>query len=416
MYRNRWTLSIALVALAFSFSAGLATGLSERVYNLAKAQVQMVPSTTITNSTTGGAPKDIDFSQFWDAWQVLEENFVQTHASGTLPTAQERMWGAISGLAESYGDPYTVFLPPEDAQAFEEEIRGSFSGVGMELGQRDGVLTVVAPLKGTPAERAGVRSGDTVLSIDGVPSSDMAVEQAVKRIRGEKGTTVTLTLGRAGESKPIEVKIVRDTISVPIIESYKRTDGIFVIELYSFSQTSDLLFRQALREFFESGATKLILDLRGNPGGYLESAVEMSSFFLPVGDPIVTEDFGGSRENSVHRSYGYNVFANKKLTMAVLVNQGSASASEILAGALQQHGVATLVGERTFGKGSVQQLVSLGGGAELKITIARWLTPNGTSISDGGLTPDIPAVRTVDDIQKGKDPQMDAAITWFATQ
>lgn len=419
MHANRKILGIALVALVFSFSAGLATGLSERVYNLAKAQVQILPgssSVTITNVAQTGAPEGVDFTQFWEAWQVLEENFVQTQASSTIPTAQERMWGAIQGLADSYGDPYTVFLPPEDAKAFEEDISGSFSGVGMELGEREGLLTVVAPLKGTPAERAGVRSGDTVLAIDGVPSAEMAVEQAVKRIRGPKGTSVTLTLGRKGESKPLEITIVRDTISVPIIETYKRADGIFVIELYSFSQTSDFLFRQALREFFESGATKLVLDLRGNPGGYLESAVEMSSFFLPVGDPVVTEDFGGSRTNTVHRSYGYNVFANKKLTMAVLINQGSASASEILAGALRQHGVAKLVGERTFGKGSVQQLVSLGGGAELKITIARWLTPNGSSISDGGLTPDILATRTVDDIQAGKDPQMDAAVAWLATQ
>ena len=171
-----------------------------------------------------------------------------------------------------------------------------------------------------------------------------------------------------------------------------------------------------MREFAQSGATKLIFDLRGNPGGYLESAVQMASFFLPVGDVVVTEDYKGKRDNIAHRSVGYNVFANKKLEMAILVDQGSASASEILAGALQQHNIAKLVGIRTFGKGSVQELIELGGGAELKVTIARWLTPNGTSISDGGLTPDVEAARTVEDVKAQKDPQLEAAVNWLKSR
>ena len=184
--------------------------------------------------------------------------------------------------------------------------------------------------------------------------------------------------------------------------------------MYSFSENSADLFRDALRQFVQSGDTKLLLDLRGNPGGYLDAAVSMASYFLPVGSVVVTEDFKGKQESVARRSFGYNIFSgNKNFKMAILADQGSASASEILAGALQQHNVAKLFGTRTFGKGSVQQLMDLGGGAEIKITIARWLTPNGTSISDGGLWPDISATRNNVDITAGRDPQTDVAVIYL---
>jgi carboxyl-terminal processing protease len=392
-------------ALALAFGAGLFTGVSEWQGSRAAAQTSI---TTVT-------PTNVDLGQFWTVWNILNSNFVQVHASTTIPTDQEKLYGAIEGLVASYGDPYTVFLPPSDAQVFNDDISGSFGGVGMEMGQKDGAIVVIAPLKDSPAQAAGVHSGDIVAAIDGTSTDGMIVDDAVKLIRGRKGTPVTLTLLRQGEARPLTVTIVRDTISVPIIDT-SNEGGVFTISLYSFSQNSADLFRDALRKFFLSGDTKLILDLRGNPGGYLDAAVDMASYFLPVGDVVVTEDFKGTQANVSHRSIGYNVFANKKLSMAILVDQGSASASEILAGALQQHGVAKLVGTRTFGKGSVQQLVDLGGGAELKITVARWLTPNGTSISDGGLTPDIQASSTPEQIIAGKDPQKAAAVAWLATQ
>lgn len=393
-----------VLALLFAFGVGLYTGVSSLATH---AQV---------TSIVGADPsKTVEMQQFWDAWRILESRFVQTHSTSSLPSEEERVWGAIAGLAESYGDPYTVFLPPQEAQAFNESVNGSFSGVGMELGLKDGDITVVAPLKDSPAERAGIKSGDKVLSADGKSLQGATVETAVKLIRGEKGTTVVLTLMRAGASEPFEVSIVRDTINIPILKT-RLEGGVYIIELYSFSATSPELFRQALRDFFLSGSTKLVLDLRGNPGGYLEAAVEMASYFLPVGQVVVTEDSAGHGTDNAHRSLGYNVFAGKKLSMAILVDQGSASASEILAGALSQHGVAKLIGTRTFGKGSVQQLVQLGGGAELKVTVARWLTPGGTSISDGGLTPDIEVDRTAEDRTAGKDPQMDAAEAWLAIQ
>jgi len=417
---NRTRIAAAGFAFAVfaAFGIGVYAGVSERLPNVVSAAEFTIPGTSITlgGGLSNSQPKNVDFAKFWQAWSLLEENFVQTHASNTIPTAEERLYGAIGGLTASYGDPYTVFLPPADAKQFNEDISGAFGGVGMELGERNGSLTVVAPLKDSPAEAAGVRSGDVVLAVDGKPTEKMAVDSAVKLIRGQVGTPVTIILKRAGAAESIEVTIVRQTIQIPVINAYKRADGIFAIELYSFSENSTDLFRQALRQYFESGSTKLILDLRGNPGGYLEAAVQMASYFLPVGEVIVTEDYGGKQQNSAHRSVGYNVFANKKLSMAILVDQGSASASEILAGALSQHGVATLVGDRTFGKGSVQQLMQIGGGAELKVTIAHWLTPNGQSISDGGLTPDIKAERTAEQFAAGVDPQKDAAVTWLATQ
>lgn len=392
------------VLLILAFGAGVYSGVGERL----SAQV----SGFVTSSEP---PRDANIEQLWKAWNLLEENYVPSYSSSTVPTSEERLYGAIRGLTESYGDPYTVFLPPSDAQVFEEDISGAFEGVGMEMATRDRALVVVAPLKDSPAERAGVKSGDIIVGIDGAPSRTMAVDDAVKLIRGKKGTAVTLTLEREGEPKPFEIKIVRDTINIPAIDHYEDGD-VYVIELYSFSANSSELFRSALRSFFLSGKTKLLLDLRGNPGGYLEAAVQMASYFLPVGEVVVSEDFQGKQEAEEHRSLGYNVFAKRPLTMAILVDQGSASASEILAGALQQHNVATLVGARTFGKGSVQQLMSVGGGAELKVTIAKWVTPDGTSISDGGLTPDIEVALTKEDVDAGRDPQKAAAKAWLDVQ
>jgi carboxyl-terminal processing protease len=412
---RRGTAIGALLALILAFGAGIWVGAGEIRSSLVQAATNTA-SITLTTLGNDRAPSNVDAAQLWRAWHLLEENYIQTHASSATPTAEERLWGAIEGLTESYKDPYTVFMPPQEAKMFKEEISGAFEGVGMELGQKDGKLIVIAPLKDSPAYRAGIKSGDFVAAIDGKPTEGAAVEDAVKRIRGPKGTTIKLTIVREGESAPQEISIVRDTISIPVLKHEKREDGIYVIELYSFSANSRELFRQALRAFLESGSNKLLLDLRGNPGGYLEASVDMASYFLPVGATVVTEDFKGNQTNKVHRSLGYNVFANRNLSMAILVDQGSASASEILAGALKEHGIAKVIGTRTFGKGSVQELLELGNGAQLKVTIARWLTPKGTSISEGGLMPDITVERTAEDVKAAKDPQKDAAITYLKGQ
>jgi carboxyl-terminal processing protease len=306
-----------------------------------------------------------------------------------------------------------VFLPPVQNEVFQGDVSGSFGGVGMEIGVRDRVITVIAPLKDTPAAKAGILAGDKIFMIDGETTEGLSVEKAVSKIRGEVGTAIVLTIVREGDTAPREISVVRETITVPIIESYLRTDGIFVIELSSFSANSPQAFRDALRQFSTSGSKKLILDLRDNPGGYLEAAVDMASWFLPAGEIIVTEDFGEKRDSQHQRSYGYDIFAGKDLKMVILINRGSASASEILAGALAQNGVATLIGEQSFGKGSVQELVNITPETALKVTVAQWLTPNGTSISKGGLTPDVEVKRTAEDFENDLDPQMEKAAEYL---
>jgi len=365
-------------------------------------------------------PDSVDFQPFWKAWNILNDKF-----AGTTTPDSDRVWGAIQGMTASFDDPYTVFFPPTESKAFADEIAGAFEGVGMEVGIKDGKLIVVAPLKGTPAERAGVQSGDIILKIDDTDSVSLPVDSAVKLIRGKSGTTVNLLLGRVGSKSPLEVPIVRSTIEIPTIKTGTkdeiasadgtqggtglRKDGIFVIELYSFSANSANLFRNALKEFVESNSHKLVIDLRGNPGGYLDAAIDMASWFLPSGKVVVREEFGKDKEEHVFRSKGYDVF-NDNLRMVILVNGGSASASEILAGALSENGVAQLVGTKTFGKGSVQELIKITPDTSLKVTIAKWLTPNGISISKQGITPDYIVNFTEKDITEKKDPQMDKAI------
>lgn len=358
------------------------------------------PSLNDLSAVTAG-----QFAPFWKAWHILDEKFVTAAST----TAETKIWGSIQGLASSYGDPYTVFFPPVESKQFQEDIAGNFEGVGMEIGIKDKQLQVVAPIKNSPAERAGVKSGDLILKINDKSTVDMPVDAAVKLIRGEKGTTVKITFLTKASSKPVVRSIVRDVIDIPTLETSTKPGGIFVIRLYSFTAQSPDLFRNALREFVLSKNNKLILDLRGNPGGYLDAAWDMASWFLPLGATVVTEDFGKNGEPRVYRSKGYNIF-NKNLQMIILADAGSASAAEILAGALQEQGVAKIVGIKTFGKGSVQQLISITSNTSLKVTIARWLTPNGHNLSHDGLEPDYKVEVSEKDITDKKDVQMEKAI------
>jgi carboxyl-terminal processing protease len=406
---------VGLSILSGTFWAGTQYG-----KNL-KPDVQQISSLT---NKENDKPDQIDFAPFWKTWKLIDEKFV---AKGTTTVSnQERVWGAIQGLASSMGDPFTVFMPPEENKFFENEISGSFEGVGMEVSNKDNSLIVVAPLKGTPAYKAGIQPGDKILKINDALSISMQSDQAVKLIRGPKGTTVKFLIERKGREEPFEIKVVRDTIQIPTIDTeYKqgeakgeingkpiglREDGIFVIKLYNFSQPSPILFQNALREFAESGSNKLILDLRGNPGGYLEAAVDMASWFLPLGKVIVKENYGAKKAEALHRSRGYNAFEKYNLKMIILVNGGSASASEILAGALKEYGIAKLVGTKTFGKGSVQELIKVTPDTSLKVTIAKWLTPMGHSLSEGGLIPDYVVDLTEKDYKAGKDPQLNKAV------
>ena len=371
-----------------------------------------ISSRQFLNATT---TEKVDLEPFWKAWDLLDEKF--SPATSTTPpiTGQDKVWGAIEGLALSYNDPYTVFFPPAESKSFEEEISGSFGGVGMEIGVKNGQLTVIAPLKNTPADKAGILAGDKVVKIGDVSTENMNTDEAISLIRGEIGTPVIITIVRDGESQPLVKTLVRAEIEIPTVSTKTTPENVFVIELYNFSATSPNLFRKALREFVESGSDKLIIDLRNNPGGYLEAALDMASWFLPTGKIVVTEDFGARRDKNEYRSKGYDIF-NDNLKMAILVNSGSASASEILAGALREYGKAELVGEKTFGKGSVQELASVTDNTSLKITVAHWFTPLGNSISNGGLTPDIEVKLTPENTKNGRDPQLEAAVKYLLSK
>lgn len=364
-------------------------------------------ASVILNKNNTSDISSTDFAIFWKAWKTLNDKYVPTTSTST-PSDQTKVYGAISGLAASYGDPYTVFFPPVESKQFADAISGTFEGVGMEVDVKDGVLTVISPLKGTPAYKAGMKAGDKIVMIDKISTQGLAVDAAIKKIKGKKGTPVTFSIIRGTSKTPFDITVVRDVIDMPTIDTEVRGD-VFIIRLYSFSANSTGLFRNALREFIESGRTKLILDLRGNPGGYLEAAVDMASWFLPSGKLIVKEESRNPSENQEFRSRGYNIF-NDKLKFAILVDEGSASASEILAGALSEQGKAILVGKKTYGKGSVQELVNITSDTSLKVTIAKWLTPNGVSISKHGIEPQVDVALDPDQFKKGNDTQLNRAI------
>ncbi len=357
------------------------------------------------------ADDTVDLTEFWRVWNLLEEKFVVSSTS-TPHDTKEKIQGAIAGLVKSYGDPYTIYMPPADADIFAEEISGNFSGVGMEVGIRDDMVTVIAPLPGSPAEKAGFIAGDTIVRIDDKSTEGMNVDEAVRLIRGERGTEVKFSVFRKGEDGFRDFSVIRDTISIPTSKTEVRGD-VFIISLYSFNAISEAEMQSALREYVKSKKKRLVLDLRGNPGGYLQSAVAIGSYFLPLGKTIVRENFGDDIKEEIYRSSGRQLGTSVPEKIVVLVDGGSASASEILAGALQEHKVATIIGAQTFGKGSVQELVKLDDGSSLKVTIARWLTPNGISISEGGLTPDIVVERTPEDRTAGRDTQLDAALDFL---
>lgn len=350
----------------------------------------------------------IDMSLFWKARAILDDKFVSSATSTATTTEEDKLYGSIRGLAESYGDPYTTFLSPKEAKNLTGDLSGSLEGIGAILGLKEKILNIISVIKDSPAEKAGLQSGDFILKIDGKTTEGLDIDTAVSLIRGKKGTSVTLNIARKEKSSNFDVTIVRDTINAPIVESVKYPNSVYVIKVSSFTSNLPDLFRNALREYMNSGYSHLVVDLRNNTGGYLDAAVDMASWFLPTGSVVVTENFGGKSAPVVYRSKGYNALNNQRIV--ILVNEYSASASEIFAGALKDSGKAILVGTKTFGKGSVQELVPLTDDTLLKVTIARWLTPAGTSISHNGIIPDNVVEISDDDMKAGKDPQLDKAL------
>ncbi|MFH1990364.1 MAG: S41 family peptidase [Patescibacteria group bacterium] len=392
--------AIITVVVIAAFGAGFVFGAIEKLPR---------PVQGIINQEFG-QPEKFDFSIFWDAWNELHDKYVDKNKLSDA----DLLYGAISGMVKGAGDPYTVFFPPAESKSFKQDVGGSFGGIGAEIGKKKNILVIIAPLEDTPAKQAGLAAGDKILKVNGEPTDDLTVEEAVLKIRGEVGTEVTLTiLKNIDGAKMKDIVIKRAVIKIPItkIESLK-DNRIAHLFFYSFTSTAPFEFQQsAVKILSTSGYKGIILDLRNNPGGYLEVAVDIAGWFFNTGDLVAIEDFGsdnGQNKTTEFRASGLG--ALKNYPIVVLVNQGTASAAEILAGALRDNRGVKLVGEKTFGKGSVQELVTLKNDSSIKVTVAKWLTPKKYSISDSGLEPDYSVSITEDDITNGKDPQLEKAI------
>jgi len=345
-----------------------------------------------------------DLSLFWEVWERLEKRYID---KGKLDP-QNLLYGAISGMVKAVGDPHTSFFNPKDTKRFFEDVSGEFEGIGIEISMKKGQLLVVAPLEGTPAQKIGIKAGDKILKIGDTLTSDLTLDEAVNMIRGPKGTEVVLMILREGWDLPREFKIIRDKILVPSLK-WELKDDIAYIKLYHFNQKADADFRKAALEIEKSKASKIILDLRNNPGGFLEVAQNIAGWFLERGKVVAIEDFGNG-EKREFKSPGPSKLIN--FPLVVLINNGSASASEILAAALRDHRQVKLVGEKSFGKGSVQEMEKFKDDSSLKVTVARWLSPKGTLIDGVGLEPDIKVEfkEEEQETQSEKDPQLEKAI------
>lgn len=350
----------------------------------------------------GDNPKEtFNANMYFEVWDAIK----QGHVDKNKIKDRDLFYGSLKGLAQSVNDPYTVFMDPDAAKEFADDMAGTFEGIGAEVGMRNDIITIIAPLEGMPAQKAGILAGDKVYAINGEPTMGLTVDEAVKKIRGEKGTDVVLTVIREANEGAKEITITRDIIVVKSLKTEMR-DGIYILKLSNFNDDTLFLFNQAVDEILEKKPKGIVLDLRNNPGGYLDTSVSLASEWIEEG-PIVAEQFGENRRSE----YPARGLARlKDYKTVVLINTGSASASEIVAGALRDYKKATLVGEQTFGKGSVQSLQSLSDGSFLKVTVAKWLTPAGDFINEKGISPDVLVELTVDDINSNLDPQLDKAL------
>ncbi|MEM6997868.1 MAG: S41 family peptidase [Patescibacteria group bacterium] len=396
---NKYLL-LGLVGFA-SVTAALLLGifLGQRdIVNLGTEETAQVVSNTESSAADDNLPKDLDYSSVEDVYDLLRSQY-----DGDLDE-QELLSGLKAGLARATGDPYTEFFDAEDAVEFNNELEGTFTGIGAELERKNGSVVVVSPLDGFPAEAAGLRANDIIVAINGEDSTDMTVGQAVSLIRGPEGEDVTLSVVR-NQSELLDITITRAVIDAPNVR-WRVEDGVGVIRVSRFAQDVRELTEQAAEDLKKQGVTKFILDLRGNPGGFLDQAVYLSGLWIDDGQTIVEVRRGGEVQQTL-KSEGNQELSG--LQTVVLINAGSASASEIVAGALQDYGLATVIGQTSFGKGSVQTPQKLDDGELLKVTTARWFTPNGQNIDGEGITPDIEIELSEDDYETGNDPQLEKA-------
>jgi len=352
-------------------------------------------------------PKSVDLDIFWETWHLMEANFLKTEQIDT----KSQIYGATKGLVDSLEDPYSAFMSPDDTAKFEESMSGEFEGIGAEIALRDDNIVIVTPLKGSPAEIAGLKSGDVIFTVDEVSVHGWSIEEAVTAIRGPKGEAVVLAIIREGERKPIDITIVRDNIVYETLE-WEIKDDIAVISLYQFGDKIENEFQAAMEAILLESPEGIVVDLRNNGGGLLDAAINIIGEF--VSDEIVVKTRGRKFGDSGDLRSPKNG-ALQELPLIVLVNQGSASASEIFAGTIQDYNRGLILGAKTFGKGSVQNLIPLSDGSSLKITVAEWLTPKGRSIHEVGITPDELIEVDTDDIETGFDAILERALDLVGT-
>ncbi len=356
----------------------------------------------IFNISNQNTPTQIkaDFAPFWDAWDKVTFGYLER----SKIDPQKLIYGAIAGMVNSLGDPYTVFLDPEQNREFELSLSGTYEGVGIEIDIRDKTLVVVAPIDGTPAQKAGVQAGDKILQIDGEDTSGMSIQDAVAKIRGERDTKIVLGLGRG--DKKLEVTITRAKIVIKSVEFEDLGDGVAKIKITRFGDNTFSEWSKAVNKFVSTGYKKLIIDVRNNPGGRLDHSISIAGDFVNKGTTVVIEEEASGKQIPFKTENNPRL---KGVKTVILINKGSASASEIVAGALRDLLGVKLVGETTFGKGSIQKVEDLAAGAGLHITFAKWLTPKGTWVNQEGLKPDIKVKRTSEDVKADRDPQLDKA-------
>lgn len=346
--------------------------------------------------------KDVNFNLFWEVWNAVQDKYLEQ----SIPDTQ-LFYGALAGIVASLRDDYSVFLDPTLTSRFLSELAGKFEGIGAEIGIKKDQLVIVAPLPDTPAEKAGLFPGDAVLKIDNVETSGMPLDMAVSKIRGKRGSTVSLNIMRNGWNEPKTFAIMRETINVKSVTTKELEGNLVYVKLAYFNETTPELFDQAVRGVVAKNPKGIILDMRNNPGGLLEVGVRVASEWVKTPDSVVIQE-ARAGERTIFPAGGQARL--KGIPTVALVNQGSASAAEIVAGALQDYKLARLVGEKTFGKGSVQSFEQLNGGSSLKLTIAHWLTPLGRQIDKVGIAPDIAVEMRREDYENDKDPQLRKAM------
>lgn len=387
---------LAAIFVILIFYAGFQVGASGRTV--------AVGGVTLLESHRENAPRTADWNVLWRTIELINEKYVNRPVD-----LKKILEGAVQGAVSSLGDPYSVFLPPQEAKEFANELHGNIEGIGAEIGLKNQRLTVITPLDESPAIKAGVRGGDFIFKIDGQETAGLTVEQAVSKIRGPAGTRVVLTIFHAGDTKPVDITIQRAKIEIKSVSAeIREVSGrkIGYLKLRKFSDDTPGAVKKAISNFLSSGVQGVVVDLRNNPGGYLDGAVEVAGSWVKDGETVLIQRFGDGVEK-VFEAEGQARLEG--MPTVVLINGGSASASEIVAGALKDHGLGVLVGEKSFGKGSVQELIDIEGEAQLKLTIAKWLTPKGHDLNQEGLEPDIKVEMTEEDFQNGRDPQLDRA-------